>query len=71
MIATAVVTLEQQQVGFQGNPGRSHARWYADVEEEGQFHWYETAFYPNGGIRDARRRFPMLASLSQLKPRKR
>ena len=61
VLARAVVTLQQQQVGFQGNPGRSHALWYADVEEEGRFQWYETAFYQNDGMSPCQRLVPYAA----------
>jgi hypothetical protein len=29
---------------YLGYEGRSHALWYGDVQTEGEFHWFETAF---------------------------
>jgi serine/threonine-protein kinase len=60
VLATAYITV-RQEVGFGGYPGRSHALWYADAKEEGNFQWYETAFIQNGGMQPTARPMPFAA----------
>ncbi|ABK02399.1 serine/threonine protein kinase [Arthrobacter sp. FB24] len=60
VLATAHITLWQFS-GVNGYPGRSHALWYADAKEEGNFQWYETAFIQNGGMQPTQRFRPFAA----------
>lgn len=43
VICTAVLDL-QVPSDRSGYKGRSHSLWYGDIQEEGRFGWYETAF---------------------------
>lgn len=35
------VTIPRDQYGYEG---RSHSLWYCDAQDEGRYHWFETAF---------------------------
>ncbi|WP_458116547.1 serine/threonine-protein kinase [Arthrobacter sp. D2-10] len=51
-----------QGPGITGHVGRSHALWYSDAKEAGNFHWYETAFIQNGGLVPTHRDVPFDAA---------
>lgn len=48
VIAHACIRVTQNQNSSFNSPSRSHSLWYADVERQGQFDWYEVGFMQVG-----------------------
>lgn len=53
------VTIPSDQHGYQG---RSHSLWYCDAQEEGRYHWFETAFMISPLMRKTAPRVPFSRS---------
>lgn len=62
VLANASIILQQKGGRNPRYPGRSHALWYGDIQQRGEFHWFETAFMQNGGLVPTDRLVPFDAS---------
>jgi len=61
VLASGSIALKQWS-GLDGYVGRSHSLWYADVQREGDFQWFETAFFQNLGWAPTDRLIPFAAA---------